>query len=93
MEPTFSYLVSSSPLTTGTYSSPNTAAYAAYLVARTKSYSNLKRDVIRDKSDRKAANRLRQLGVEQGLLREVRETQRMIAALVEAKVGRGSFLS
>lgn len=85
LEPTFSYLVSSSPLTTGTYSSPNTAAYAAYLVARTKSYSNLKRDVIRDKSDRKAANRLRQLGVEQGLLREVRETQRMIAALVEAK--------
>ncbi|KAI5480186.1 ENTH domain containing protein [Pseudohyphozyma bogoriensis] len=85
LEPTFGILVASNPLTNGIYATPNSAAYAAYLIARTKSYGNLKRDVIRDNSDRRAANRLRSLGVEQGLLRETRETQRMIAGLVEAK--------
>lgn len=42
--------------------------------------------MIRDKSDRRATGRLRALGVEGGLLREVREVQRMIASLVESKV-------
>lgn len=60
-------------------------AYAGYISARLKSYSNLQRDVIRDKTDRRAPTRLRSLKVEKGLLREVRETQRMIAAAVEAK--------
>ncbi|KAM0748804.1 ANTH-domain-containing protein [Meredithblackwellia eburnea MCA 4105] len=89
LEPTFTYLSSSSTslsLSPSSHDSPNIAAYASYLAARIKSYGNIKRDVIRDKSDRRnSANRLRSLGVEQGLLREVREVQRMIASLVEAK--------
>lgn len=86
LEPTFSYLASSSLSTSlSAHDAPNIAAYGHYLAARIKSYSNLKRDVIRDKSDRRAKDRLRKLGVEQGLLRETREVQRMIAALVESK--------
>lgn len=85
LDPTFSYL-STSALSLSNHDAPNIAAYASYLAARIKSYANLKRDVIRDKSDRRAASRLRTLGVEQGLLREVREVQRMIASLVESKV-------
>lgn len=87
LDPTFSYLASSSTnLALASHDAPNIAAYASYLAARIKSYANLKRDVIRDKSDRRAQSRLRSLGVEQGLLREVREVQRMIASLVESKV-------
>lgn len=90
LDATFSYLASSSiSLSLSSHEAPNIAAYAAYLAARIKSYGNLKRDVIRDKSDRRAAGRLRALGVEGGLLREVREVQRMISTLVESKV---SFL-
>lgn len=87
LEPTFSYLASSSlSQSLSSFEAPNLAAYGHYLAARIKSYSNIKRDVIRDKSDRRAAGRLRGLKVEQGLLRETREVQRMIAALVESKV-------
>ena len=87
LDPTFSYLASSaSNLALASHDAPNIAAYASYLAARIKSYANLKRDIIRDKSDRRAQSRLRGLGVEQGLLREVRETQRMIASLGESKV-------
>lgn len=87
LDATFSYLASSSiSLSLSSHEAPNIAAYAAYLAARIKSYGNLKRDVIRDKSDRRAAGRLRALGVEGGLLREVREVQRMISTLVESKV-------
>jgi hypothetical protein len=87
LEPTFSYLASSSlSLTLSAHEAPNISAYGHYLAARIKSYSNIKRDVIRDKSDRRAASRLRGLKVEGGLLRETREVQRMIAALVESKV-------
>ncbi|GAA5891641.1 hypothetical protein JCM6882_006154 [Rhodosporidiobolus microsporus] len=86
LDPVFSYLSSSSmALSLSSHEAANISAYGHYLAARIKAYGNLKRDVIRDKSDRRAANRLRNLGVEQGLLREVREIQRMIAALVEAK--------
>lgn len=87
LDAVFSYLSNSS--TSLSLSSPegaNVAAYGQYLGCRIKSYGNLKRDVVRDKSDRRAANRLKTLTVEQGLLRETREIQRMIAALVEAKV-------
>lgn len=87
LEQTYSYLASSSlSLTLSSHDAPNISAYGHYLAARIKSYTNLKRDVIRDKSDRRAGNRLRNLPVEQGLLRETREVQRMIAALVESKV-------
>ena len=87
LDHTFAFLASSSlavQLSTAS-DAPNLSAYGHYLSARLKAYANLKRDVIRDKSDRRAAGRLRKLGVEQGLLREVREVQRMIAALVESK--------
>ncbi|BGP56032.1 hypothetical protein JCM8202v2_003639 [Rhodotorula sphaerocarpa] len=86
LDAVFSYLSNSS--TSLSLSSPegaNVAAYGQYLGCRIKSYGNLKRDVVRDKSDRRATNRLKTLTVEQGLLRETREIQRMIAALVEAK--------
>lgn len=87
LDATFSYLASSSlSLSLSSHEAPNIAAYAAYIAARIKSYGSLKRDVIRDKSDRRAAGRLRALGVDGGLLREVREVQRMISTLVEAKV-------
>lgn len=87
LEPTYSYLSASSiSLSLSSSDTPNLAAYASYLGARIKSYGNLKRDVIRDKSDKRAVNRLRGLSVDKGLLREVREVQRMIASLVEAKV-------
>ncbi|GAA5971033.1 hypothetical protein JCM11641_004121 [Rhodosporidiobolus odoratus] len=86
LDPVFTYLSSSSSaLSLSGHAGGNIAAYGHYLAARIKSYGNLKRDVVRDKSDRRAANRLRSLGVEQGLLRETREIQRMIATLVEAK--------
>ncbi|GAA6032637.1 hypothetical protein JCM8097_004855 [Rhodosporidiobolus ruineniae] len=86
LDAVFSYLSSSSAtLSLSSHEAANISAYGHYLAARIKAYGNLKRDVIRDKSDRRAANRLRNLGVEQGLLRETREIQRMIAALVEAK--------
>lgn len=90
LETTFDFLSSSSiavQLATAS-DAPNLSAYGRYLAARLKAYSNLKRDVIRDKSDRRAAGRLRSLEVDKGLLREVREVQRMIAALVESKVSR-----
>ncbi|GAA5863962.1 hypothetical protein JCM3774_004435 [Rhodotorula dairenensis] len=86
LDAVFSYLATSS--TSLSLSSPeaaNVAAYGQYLACRIKAYGNLKRDVVRDKSDRRAANRLKTLTVDQGLLRETREIQRMIAALVEAK--------
>jgi hypothetical protein len=87
LEPTYSYLASSSlSLTLSSHEAPNISAYGHYLAARIKSYANIKRDVIRDKSDRRATSRLRNLAVEGGLLRETREVQRMIAALVESKV-------
>lgn len=88
LEPVYSYLSTSSlALTLASHEAPNISAYGHYLAARIKSYSNLKRDVIRDKSDRRATkDRLRKLKVEQGLLRETREIQRMIAACVESKV-------
>ncbi|GAA5913280.1 hypothetical protein JCM5296_007343 [Sporobolomyces johnsonii] len=86
LDPVYSYLSSSSlALTLSSHEAPNISAYGHYLAARIKSYGNLKHDVIRDKSDRRATNRLRHLAVEQGLLRETREIQRMIAALVESK--------
>ncbi|GAA6017185.1 hypothetical protein JCM11491_001846 [Sporobolomyces phaffii] len=86
LEPVYSYLATSSvALALASHEAPNIAAYGRYLGARIKSYSNLKRDVIRDKSDRRAKDRLRKLKVEQGLLRETREIQRMIAACVESK--------
>ncbi|BGP25350.1 ENTH domain containing protein [Rhodotorula toruloides] len=86
LDPVFSYLSSSSiPLSLSGQEAANVAAYGHYLASRVKAYGNLKRDVIRDKSDRRAANRLRKLTVEQGLLRETREIQRMIAALVDSK--------
>ena len=89
LEPTYSYLAASSiSLSLSSTETPNLAAYAAYLSARIKAYANLKRDVIRDKSDRRATTRLRSLSVDGGLLREVREVQRMIATLVDAKVRR-----
>lgn len=82
----FPYLASSSiSLTLSSQEAPNLSAYGRYLGIRIKAYGNLKRDVVRDKSDRRAANRLRKLTVEQGLLRETREIQRLIAALVESK--------
>lgn len=88
LEAVFSYLsTSSTSLSLSSPEAANVAAYGQYLACRIKSYGNLKRDVVRDKSDRRAANRLKTLTVEQGLLRETREIQRMIAALVEAKVG------
>lgn len=86
LEAVFSYLsTSSTSLSLSSPEAANVAAYGQYLACRIKSYGNLKRDVVRDKSDRRAANRLKTLTVEQGLLRETREIQRMIAALVEAK--------
>ncbi|GAA5952915.1 hypothetical protein JCM3765_003005 [Sporobolomyces pararoseus] len=86
LEPVYSYLSTSSiSMTLSSHEAPNISAYGHYLSARIKSYSNLKRDVIRDKSDRRAKDRLRKLKVEQGLLRETREIQRMIAACVESK--------
>ncbi|KAJ8293445.1 ENTH domain-containing protein C19F8.03c [Rhodotorula toruloides] len=86
LDPVFSYLSSSSiSLSLSGQEAANVAAYGHYLASRIKAYGNLKRDVIRDKSDRRAANRLRKLTVEQGLLRETREIQRMIAALVDSK--------
>ncbi|KAK4051349.1 hypothetical protein OIV83_002833 [Microbotryomycetes sp. JL201] len=86
LENTFSYLASSSlPQQLMQQDAPNLHAYGMYLAARIKSYNNIKRDVIRDKSDRRASSRLRNLSVEKGLLRETREVQRMIAALVESK--------
>jgi hypothetical protein len=86
LEAVFSYLTSSAIAPTlAQHESANISAYGAYLATRIKAYANLKRDVIRDKSDRRATNRLRKLTVEQGLLRETREIQRMIAALVETK--------
>ncbi|TNY20689.1 ENTH domain-containing protein [Rhodotorula diobovata] len=82
----FPYLASSSvSLSLSSSEASNVAAYGQYLAARIKAYGNLKRDAIRDKSDRRNANRMRKLSVEQGLLRETREIQRMIAALVDAK--------
>ncbi|BGP48883.1 hypothetical protein JCM10450v2_004762 [Rhodotorula kratochvilovae] len=82
----FPYLSSSSiSLSLSSHEAPNLSAYGHYLAARIKAYANLKRDAIRDKSDRRNANRMRKLSVEQGLLRETREIQRMIAALVESK--------
>lgn len=90
LEPVYSYLSASSiSLTLASHEAPNIAAYGRFLAARIKSYSNLKRDVIRDKSDRRAKDRLRKLKVEQGLLRETREIQRMIAACVESKASSG----
>lgn len=87
LTPVYSYLSTSSlALTLSSHEAPNISAYGHYLSARIKSYTNLKRDVIRDKSDRRNKDRLRKLGVEQGLLRETREVQRMIAACVESKV-------
>lgn len=87
LDAVFSYLSSSSiSLSLSGQEAANVAAYGHYLASRIKAYGNLKRDVIRDKSDRRAANRLRKLTVEQGLLRETREIQRMIAALVDSKV-------
>lgn len=87
LDAVFSYLsTSSTSLSLSSPEAANVAAYGQYLACRIKSYGNLKRDVVRDKSDRRAANRLKTLTVEQGLLRETREIQRMIAALVEAKV-------
>ncbi|KAM0789277.1 hypothetical protein ACM66B_000118 [Microbotryomycetes sp. NB124-2] len=86
LETTFSYLASSSlPQQLMQQDAPNLHAYGMYLAARIKSYSNIKRDIIRDKSDRRASSRLRNLSVDNGLLRETREVQRMIAALVESK--------
>ncbi|GAA5854022.1 hypothetical protein JCM8547_008196 [Rhodosporidiobolus lusitaniae] len=86
LDAVFSYLSSSQmALSLSSHEAANVSAYGQYLAARIKAYGNLKRDVIRDKSDRRAANRLRKLTVEQGLLRETREIQRMIAALVETK--------
>lgn len=88
LDPTFTFLSQSSLAVqlASASDAPNLSAYGHYLSARLKAYANLRRDVIRDKSDRRAAGRLRNLGVESGLLREVREVQRMIAALVESKV-------
>ncbi|BGP16933.1 hypothetical protein JCM10213_007379 [Rhodosporidiobolus nylandii] len=86
LDAVFSYLSSSSlSLSLSGHEGAHISAYGYYLAARIKGYGNLKRDVIRDKSDRRAANRLRNLKVEQGLLRETREIQRMIAALVQAQ--------
>jgi len=94
LEPVYSYLSTSSlALTLSSHEAPNISAYGHYLSARIKSYTNLKRDVIRDKSDRRNKDRLRKLGVEQGLLRETREVQRMIAACVESKVSTHSHSS
>ncbi|SCZ89693.1 BZ3500_MvSof-1268-A1-R1_Chr9g10560 [Microbotryum saponariae] len=86
LEPTFSYLASSSVTSQlSSHEAPNISAYGQYLACRIKSYANLKRDVIRDKADRRSMSRLRTLTVEGGLLRETREVQRMIATLVESK--------
>ncbi|GAA5931340.1 hypothetical protein JCM3775_004998 [Rhodotorula graminis] len=82
----FPYLASSSvSLSLSSSEAANVAAYGQYLAVRIKAFGTLKRDAIRDKSDRRNAARMRKLSVEQGLLRETREVQRMIAALVEAK--------
>ena len=82
----FPYLASSSvSLSLSSAEAANVAAYGQYLAVRIKAFETLKRDAIRDKSDRRNASRMRKLSVEQGLLRETREVQRMIAALVEAK--------
>jgi len=82
----FPYLASSSvSLSLSSAEAANVAAYGQYLAVRIKAFGTLKRDAIRDKSDRRNASRMRKLSVEQGLLRETREVQRMIAALVEAK--------
>ncbi|KDE07612.1 hypothetical protein MVLG_02077 [Microbotryum lychnidis-dioicae p1A1 Lamole] len=86
LEPTFSYLASSSVTSQLSFhEAPNISAYGQYLACRIKSYANLNRDVIRDKADRRSMSRLRTLTVEGGLLRETREVQRMIATLVESK--------
>ncbi|GAA5827379.1 hypothetical protein JCM10212_004398, partial [Sporobolomyces blumeae] len=86
LDDVFSYLASSSiALSLAAHQAPNLAAYGHYLASRIKGYSNLNRDVVRDKSDRRAPNRMRKVQVEQGLLRETREIQRMIAACVESK--------
>ncbi|GAA5897805.1 uncharacterized protein JCM6883_000824 [Sporobolomyces salmoneus] len=87
LDSVYPYLSTSSlSLSLSSHQAPNIAAYGHYLSSRLKSYSNLKRDVIRDKSDRRASkDRLRNLKVEQELLRETREIQRMISACVESK--------
>ncbi|GAA5935077.1 uncharacterized protein JCM15063_003143 [Sporobolomyces koalae] len=87
LEPVYSYLANSSLASTlASHEAPNIQAYGKYLAARIRSYQNLNRDVIRDKTDRRTTkDRLRKLHVEQGLLRETREIQRMIAACVESK--------
>lgn len=89
LTPTFTYLSASSlSLSLSSTETPNLAAYAAYLAARIRAWGTLKRDVIRDATERerRVQGRLRNLKVEEGLLRETREVQRMIAAAVEAKV-------
>lgn len=90
LESTFSYLTSSSlSLSLSSSETPNLSAYAAYLSIRIRAYGTLQRDIIRDKSDRRpGGNRLRKLGVEEGLLREVRECQRCISGVVDCKVNR-----
>ncbi|RKO89231.1 hypothetical protein BDK51DRAFT_38139 [Blyttiomyces helicus] len=69
----------------------NLRAYGAYLECKSRSYRELKVDLVRAKADMIA--RFRSLPVEDGLLREVELLQAQIDALLACPVGEARLLS
>lgn len=78
-------------VTSGHDSVQNLTKYAYYLHYRIETYSVLGRDAIRDRNERRAEGRgdggekLRNLTVERGLLREVSALQKLLSLLLECK--------
>ena len=85
------HLLGLSTVTSGHDSVQNLTKYAFYLHSRIETYSVLGRDAIRDRNERRAEGRgdggekLRNLTVERGLLREVAALQKLLSLLLECK--------
>lgn len=84
-------LLSLNSVSSGHDTAQNLNRYAYYLHTRLKTYGELGRDAVRDRSERRAEGRgdggekLRSLTVEKGLLREVSTLQRLLDTLVECR--------
>lgn len=84
-------LLSLNSVSSGHDTAQNLNRYAYYLHTRLKTYQALGRDAIRDRSERRGEGRgdggekLRNLTVEKGLLREVNTLQRLLDTLVECR--------
>lgn len=85
------HLLGLNNVTSGHDSVQNLTKYAYYLHARIMAYSELGRDAIRDRNERRAegrgdgGERLRNMTVEKGLLREVATMQKLLSLLLECK--------